>query len=95
VIAIDQDPAGRQGFRVSKEGGGEVWIKPLQNGDLALGLFNRGEVMTTVVAYWEIIGIKGKHKVHDVWSHEDLGAFKDGYSADVSPHGVILVRIAR
>ena len=45
VIAIDQDKLGRQGHKISKEGGAEIWTKALENGDLALALFNRGETM--------------------------------------------------
>jgi len=48
-----------------------------------------------VVAQWEILGLKGKHKVRDLWTHTDLGSFRDGYSAAVQAHGVILLRIAR
>ncbi len=42
VIAIDQDPAGKQGTRVSKSGELEVWAKQLSDGSKAIGLFNRG-----------------------------------------------------
>jgi len=95
VIAIDQDPLGRQGFRVSKDAGAEIWVKPLENGDLAVALFNRTDRMTNVTAYWEIVGIKGKHKVRDLWLHADMGSFRDAYSAEVPAHGVTLLRVAR
>jgi len=95
VIAIDQDKLGRQGTRVSKEAGAEIWTKPLENGDLALALFNRSEAMVSVKAFWEILGLKGKHKLRDLWAHEDLGSFRDYYSREVVAHGVVLLRIAR
>ena len=95
VIAIDQDKLGDQGRRFSKDGGGEAWSKQLSNGDLAVALFNRSEGMESVVAQWEILGLKGKHKVRDLWNHTELGSFRDGYSAAVQAHGVILLRIAR
>ena len=95
VIAIDQDKLGREGTRVSKEGAAEVWAKPLENGDLAVGLFNRADGMTNVVARWEILGLKGKHKIRDLWGHSDIGSFRDAYSAEVQAHGVILLRILR
>ena len=95
VIAIDQDKLGQQGTRISKEGAAEVWTRQLANGDLAVGLFNRSEGMTEVRALWEILGLKGKHKVRDLWHHTDLGAVRDYYSAEVPAHGVIMVRIAR
>jgi alpha-galactosidase len=95
VIAIDQDKLGRQGRRVSKEAGAEMWMRPLENGDLAVAMFNRSDAMVSVSAPWELLGLKGKHKIRDLWVHEDLGSFRDGYSAQVPIHGVVLLRIAR
>ncbi len=95
VIAIDQDTLGQEATRVSRDGAAEVWTRQLANGDLAVGLFNRSEGMTEVNARWEIIGLKGKHKVRDLWLHQDLGTVRDYYSAEVQAHGVMLVRIAR
>ena len=93
VIAVDQDKLGRQGRRVSKEGGAEMWMRPLENGDMALAFFNRTEGMATVTAFWELLGLKGKHKVRDLWAHDDVGAFRDSYSVQVAAHGVVMVRV--
>jgi alpha-galactosidase len=95
VIAIDQDKLGRQGYLASKEGGAEMWLKPLENGDMAVALFNRTDVMTEMTAQWEILGIKGKHKIRDLWHHSDLGTFKDTFLSEVPAHGVMMVRVAR
>jgi alpha-galactosidase len=95
VIAIDQDKLGRQGRRIAKEGDGETWSRPLENGDLAVALFNRGESMVNITVYWQILGLQGKHKVRDLWSHTDVGSPRDAYSADVPIHGVVMLRIAR
>ncbi len=93
VIAVDQDKLGRQGRRISKEGGAELWVKPLQNGDLALAMFNRGETIATVRAVWELIGLQGKHKVRDLWAQVDVGSIRDSYSTDVASHGVVMLRV--
>jgi alpha-galactosidase len=42
AIAIDQDPLGAQGALVDQQGSGQVWVKPLSNGDRAVALLNRG-----------------------------------------------------
>ncbi len=42
VIAVDQDPLGRQGERVVKNGDSEVWSKQLTDGSRAVVLLNRG-----------------------------------------------------
>jgi alpha-galactosidase len=95
VIAIDQDSAGHQGYRTSKNGDQEVWAKPLAHGDWAVGLFNRGETPATVLAKWSDLGISGKYKVRDLWEHHELGASEDSFSAEVPPHGVVLLRLFR
>jgi alpha-galactosidase len=91
VIAIDQDALGRQGRRISQQGKLEVWAKPLADGRVAAGLFNRGEERASVTARWLDLGIRGRARVRDAWARKDLGSFADGFTAAVEPHGVALV----
>ena len=95
VVAVDQDKLGRQGVRVSQDGSVEVWSKPLADGGLAVGLFNRGEATAKVTAKWSDLGLSGSHKLRDLWKHEDLGAKTGEYSAEVPSHGVVMVKVAR
>ena len=44
---------------------------------------------------FEALGIKGKAKVHDLWSHKDLGTFKGSFSSEISQHGAGLYRLTR
>jgi alpha-galactosidase len=59
VIAIDQDPLGRQGRRVAKDGDLEVWAKQMQDGSRAVVLLNRGASPQPVTVNWEQIGYPG------------------------------------
>jgi hypothetical protein len=93
VIAVDQDPLGAKAKRVSQKDGTEVWVKPLKNGDKAVGLFNRSEKPMEVEALWSDAGLTGSHLVRDLWVHKLLGAFNNKYSALVPPHGVVLLRV--
>ncbi len=95
VIAVDQDKLGRQGFRVSKDGSTEVWARPLQGGDLAVALFNRGDKAELMIAKWSDLGVSGKHGVRDLWAHTDRGKIKDLFEAEVSPHGVVMIRLSK
>jgi alpha-galactosidase len=95
VIAIDQDKLGKQGFRVSKEGRTEVWAKPLEGGDVAVALFNRGDKAELMIAKWGDLGLNGKHVVRDVWAHADRGKIKDLFEAEVSSHGVVMLRVSK
>jgi alpha-galactosidase len=93
VVAIDQDKAGHQGHRVAKEGDQEVWARPLANGDWAVALFNVGGSAATVHAKWSDLKLSGKHKVRDLWEHEDRGSASGEFAAQVPAHGVVLVRV--
>lgn len=92
VLAVDQDPLGRQAARVAKHGDLEVWAKDLEDGK-AVGLFNRGYGPATVEAKWSDLGVQGQQIVRDLWRQQDLGAFADSYSATVPRHGVVLVKL--
>ena len=68
VLAVSQDPLGRQAGRVGSDGEVEVWAKDLEDGSKAVGLFNRGGLNeTTVTAKWSDLGITGKQTVRDLW----------------------------
>ncbi len=93
VIAINQDKLGKQGSRVTKDGDLEVWMRPLDGGDMAVGLFNRGPEKAKVTAKWSDLKITGKHKVRDLWAHKDGRSAADSYSAEVPAHGVVMIRV--
>ena len=93
VIEVNQDPLGRQAARVSQDGQREVWAKEMEDGSVAVGLFNRGQRPQTVTAQWSDLGISGKQRVRDLWRQQDLGEFEGEFSAEVGRHGVVLVRI--
>ena len=47
AIAISQDPLGRMGVRLRKYNNYSattVWARPLANGDVAVGCYNKGKV---------------------------------------------------
>jgi alpha-galactosidase len=93
IIDVDQDPLGKPGYRVSKSGDAEVWIRELEDGSIAVGLFNRGESPVKVTAYWSELKIAGKARVRDLWRQKDLGFYKEKFSSNVERHGVVMVRL--
>jgi len=93
VIAIDQDPLGKQATRISKDGDLEVWARPLEGGAYAVGLFNRSASPAKVTARWSDIGLHGSANVRDLWKHESLGQSTEAFSSDVPSHGVTLVKV--
>ena len=93
VIEVDQDPLGRQASRVAKEGDGQVWAKDMEDGSKAVGLFNVGEIETTVTARWSDLGLAGRQRVRDLWRQKDLGIYEGQFSANLPRHGTVLVRL--
>ena len=93
VLAVNQDGAGRQASRKTKDGETEVWAKDLADGSKAVGLFNRGEGAAEVTVKWTDLGLSGPCQVRDLWRQKDAGTFADSFTANVPRHGVCLVRI--
>ncbi len=93
ALAIDQDRGGQPVRRLVHQGTSEVWAKPLADGDLALGFFNRGDQTTTVVVFWPEAGLTGPCWVRDIWSLQDRPEADRGLQIQVTPHGVVLVKL--
>lgn len=95
VLDVDQDPLGKPGRRISAEDDREVWARPMENGSLTVGLFNRGEIESTLTAKWSDLGLNGSQVVRDLWRQKDLGSFPSEFQAKVPRHGVVFVRIKK
>ncbi len=90
VIAVDQDALGKQAAPVAQHGTLEVWAKPMQDGSIAVGLFNRGDQAASINALWSDLGIHGERTVRDLWRQKDVGKFDHEFRAPVGPHGAEL-----
>jgi alpha-galactosidase len=96
VIAVDQDVLGRQGRRVQRAGGAEIWARELQGGARAVLLLNRGDAPTNVRVLWEDLGVTGSRnaRVRDLWSRADLGGHDGWYLRSLAPHACALLKVA-
>jgi alpha-galactosidase len=96
VIAVNQDPLGKQATVVSSIDSCGVLAKDLEDGSKAAGLFNITDSITRKISVkWTELGIKGKYIVRDLWRQKDLGVFEDEFSADVKPHGVVMISLRK
>ena len=95
IIALDQDPLGKQGTKVRDDGEFEVWSKVLADGSRGVVLFNRGPSEARIAFSWTEIGypVRLSAKVKDLWLHKELGKFKGGFGATVPSHGVVVLRV--
>jgi alpha-galactosidase len=95
VLDVSQDPLGKPAGRIAQDGPREVWARPLADGTMAVGLFNRGMEPAAVKVKWSDLSqkLRGPQPVRDLWLHRDAGQFDDSYEATVPPHGTVLVKV--
>jgi alpha-galactosidase len=106
VLEINQDPLGKQASPVVNTGGIQIWLKPLADGSIAIGVFNTGKDSGIESIRWDDqpnvqkvmvsgsdLGISGKFTVHDAWRQKDLGEFSGSFEVEVPFHGVGLYRV--
>ena len=95
VIAIDQDADGKPVKRISDaEATAVVLARPLHDGSLAVGLFNRGDAPQAVSIAWASVDLAGKTlQARDLWKHADVPLTGDSYAPTVPAHGVVLLRV--
>ena len=71
-------------------------VKPLANGDYAIGMFNFGDRAGEMsLQFWDI-GLPAASgrglSVYDCWKHEELGTFTERFVTTVEPHGCAVLR---
>jgi alpha-galactosidase len=95
VIAVDQDPLGHAAGRVWSDARREIWARPLADGTMAVGLFNRGLHAAPVTVQWTQLGLKGRQPVRDLWQRKDLGLMQEGFTTTVPRHGAVLLKVGK
>ncbi len=93
VIEVDQDVLGRQGRIVRKTDDECILAKPMEDGSLAVGLFNLSDSSRRVSVALGDLGLAGVQRVRDLWRWREIGTIADAFASEVPRHGVTLVRM--
>ena len=93
MIEVNQDPLGKPGMIVSQQGDVVVYAKPLEDGSMAVGLFNRGDTMAQGKLTWKSVGIRGEQTVRDLWRQQDVAKSNEEFVTEIAPHGVRFIKI--
>ena len=107
IIEIDQDPLGKSARLISTENDVQVWLKPMEDGSYAVGLFNINGFGKTPASYFRWgdekpvnytldfakLSLKGKFNIRDVWKQKNLGVFNESFKTDIRHHGVVMLRL--
>ncbi len=94
VIAVNQDALGKSAAPVG--GNKEIWLKELEDGSYALGVFNLEGGKRRIEVTWDQLGLPaGLWQVRDLWRQKELGEERSGFSTEVESHGVTLVSLRK
>lgn len=100
LIAIDQDKKGVQCRRMKTNGISDILVKPLENGEVAVCLFNKGPISLSMsvslnnvanLAYTDLVS-SPNYSYTELWSDEQA-VTNDKIIADVPSHGVKVYRV--
>jgi alpha-galactosidase len=95
VIAIDQDPLGKQGHKAYANGEVEVWTRHLKGGALAVAVFNVGsDRYSTHPFHLNLtkLGLHGPQTGKDLWTGKPI-TLTNNQPIELPSHNVLLVRI--
>ncbi len=99
VIAINQDIECRGPYCIKQWNNPDnvfSLVKPLANGDYAIGMFNFGDRAGEMsLQFWDIglTTASGRGlSIYDCWKHEKLGTFTERFCTTVEPHGCVVLR---
>ena len=93
VIAIDQDPLGKQARRVYSDGEVEVWTRHLSGGAMAIAVLNAGSDRYSTHPFHlnlDKLGLHGPQQGKDLWTGKDMQPHQqhaDGTSQPRHPAG--------
>lgn len=99
VLNVHGDSLFIAGERISKGVNGEqVWTRPLNNGDMAVVLFNgNNQTSLSVSIAWTDLGWQAEDvvNVRDLWAQNDLTKTATGYTATIAPNDVAMLRLSK
>jgi hypothetical protein len=93
VIDVDQDPLGKQGRIVRLQDDALLMVKPMQDGSVAVALFNLAEYERELGFQPEELGLSGSQRMRDLWLQKDLVDLNGEYRTRLARHDVGMWRL--
>jgi len=91
VIEVNQDPRGEQAAQRLVDGRRQVWMKQLEDGSCAIGLFNLSRTPDTVEFTWAQLGLPVPARLRDLWRQQDAPVDPTGYRVTLPRHGAAMI----
>lgn len=92
LIAINQDPLGVQGRKLSEPGDLEVWAGPLSRKRVAVALWNRGKNTQPITMFWSQLGLDpaATYSAREIWTNKTWSDASGSLPIFVESHRVKL-----
>lgn len=96
VIDINQDELGIQAYKAFDKDSCRIYIKPLIDGSLAVGLFNLSEEEKKIGFKPFQFKLLEEQTVRDVWRQQDITRIgvQEWWETTVAPHGCMLLKLS-
>lgn len=91
------------GIRLTANIPAQIWARQLDNGDVAVALYHRGDPDASSADPMDItvdmtmagINLHGQVSVFDIWTKRDMGVVSGNYTAKQIPfHGTAFLRVS-
>ncbi|MFK8266445.1 glycoside hydrolase family 27 protein [Capnocytophaga cynodegmi] len=95
VIKINQDKLGKQATRIVNSNDWQIFLKPLQNGDIAIGILNTADNKRSFNLKLDELGITGKTTAKDLWTKKASAIKNNQMKITADSHETILLRLSK
>ena len=95
VNDINQDPLGVHAFRYYHSSEYATYVKQLEDGSMAVAMFNISSKPMTIGFIPNRFGFRGKLRIRDLWRQKDVAEINpdERFDTNVNPHGVAFMKI--
>ena len=96
VIDVNQDPLGYQASKIYGDSTYATYLKPLEDGSVAIAMFNLSDEPKTIGFVPRSLGLHGSQVVRDLWRQKDVAelSFRKRWETEVPAHGVCFVKLS-
>lgn len=96
VLAVNQDPLGKQAHRQYKDDNVQIWMRQLYDGSYAVGIFNVSDADREVMLGYHLpnLDISNITGMRDLWRQADITSAPYETTFYIPAHGVKLLKIS-
>ncbi len=96
VLDVNQDPLGKQGSCFDRSEDHAIYVKPLEDGTLAVAYFNLGDKPRTIGASPFKLGLIETQTVRDLWRQQNVRVVdaRTRFEVEVAPHGAAFYKFS-